>query len=375
MADPRAKVPCDVCGLKVPNGRMKGHLFECQAMHPFPCGLCTRGFSSQQGVANHQSLSHSAEERGTRFRCTHSDCDFGTNYHKHLETHLQKHLTGFRRSRSRSRSRSRQPGGNPYTAPQLNQPPLLQPQEGQQQVEEECVEMENEYFPRTVGRSADRNVRRNVDRSQMPVLQKMEKIQQPKIRQSRSRSRSRAKRSKASKPNRPAQMPREDQQQYEEEIEVEYRPQTVGRAGHSKRNPQIDRSNEPEVQQLEQATTSTASMEENIQCPIQEPEIQQIEQVVNEEAAIVTIDDDEEIGPLPGFTNLQLVDPVKARMIMAAESKSLDDLVRNLRENNNILHQFCLERGLDYGTQNTANAIDVYFRNFSVHDEFNDYND
>uniref|UniRef100_A0A915NAM4 Bindin n=1 Tax=Meloidogyne floridensis TaxID=298350 RepID=A0A915NAM4_9BILA len=196
-----------------------------------------------------------------------------------------------------------------------------------------------------VGRSADRNVRRNVDRSQMPVLQKMEKIQQqPVFRHSRSRSRSRAKRSKASKPNRPAQMPREDQQQYEEEIEVEYRPQTGGRAGHSKRNPQIDRSNEPEVQQLEQATTSTASMEENIQCPIQEPEIQQIEQVVNEEAAIVTIDDDEEIGPLPGFTNLQLVDPVKARMIMAAESKSLDDLVRNLRENNNILHQFCLER-------------------------------
>jgi len=45
-------------------------------------------------------------------------------------------------------------------------------------------------------------------------------------------------------------------------------------------------------------------------------------------AAIVTIDDDEEIGPLPGFTNLQLVDPVKARQIMAAESKSLDDLVR-----------------------------------------------
>jgi len=49
---------------------MKGHLFECQAMHPFPCGLCTRGFSSQQGVANHQGLAHSAEERGTRFRCT-----------------------------------------------------------------------------------------------------------------------------------------------------------------------------------------------------------------------------------------------------------------------------------------------------------------
>ena len=82
------------------------------------------------------------------FHFRHADCDFGTNYHKHLETHLQKHLTGFRRSRSRSRSR--QPGGNPYTAPQLNQPPLLQPQEGQQQVEEECVEMENEYFPRTV---------------------------------------------------------------------------------------------------------------------------------------------------------------------------------------------------------------------------------
>jgi len=78
-----------------------------------------------------------------------------------------------------------------------------------------------------VGRSADRNVRRNVDRSQMPVLQKMEKIQQPKIRQSRSRSRSRAKRSKASKPNRSAQMLREDQQQDEEDIEVEYHPQTV----------------------------------------------------------------------------------------------------------------------------------------------------
>uniref|UniRef100_A0A914L6H4 Uncharacterized protein n=1 Tax=Meloidogyne incognita TaxID=6306 RepID=A0A914L6H4_MELIC len=90
---------------------------------------------------------------------------------------------------------------------------------------------------------------------------------------------------------------------------------------------------------------------------------------------LVTINDDEEIGPLPGFTNLQLVDPVKARLIMAAESKSLDDLVRNLRENNNILHQFCLERGLDYGTQNTANAIDVYFSNFSVHDEFNDDDD
>nr|CAD2163978.1 unnamed protein product [Meloidogyne enterolobii] len=371
MADPRAKVPCDVCGLKVPNGRMKGHLFECQAMHPFPCGLCTRGFSSQQGVANHQGLAHSAEERGTRFRCTHADCDFGTNFNKNLEAHLLKHQTGFRRSRSRSRSR--QPGGNPYTAPRPNQPPPLQPQEGQQQIEEECVEMENEYFPRTVGRSADRNVQRNVGRSQMPVLQKMEKIQQqPEFRQSRSRSRSRAKRSKASKPNRSAQMLREDQQQDEEDIEVEYHPQTFGRAGHSKRNPHVDRFNDPEVQQLEQATTSTASMEENIQCSIQEPEIQPVEQVVNEEAAIVTINDDEEIGPLPGFTNLQLVDPVKARLIMAAESKSLDDLVRNLRANNEILHRFCLERGLDYGTQNTANAIDVYFRNFSVHDEFDD---
>ncbi|CAK5115454.1 unnamed protein product [Meloidogyne enterolobii] len=357
MADPRAKVPCDVCGLKVPNGRMEGHLFECQAMHPFPCGLCTRRFSSQQGVANHQSSSHSAEERGTRFRCTHADCDFGTNFNKNLEAHLLKHQTGFRRSRSRSRSRSRQPGGNPYTVPRPNQPPPLQPQEGQQQGEEECV-----------GRSADRNVRRNVDRSQMPVLQKMEKIQQqPVFRRSQSRSRSRAKRSKASKPNRPAQMPREDQQQDEEEIEVEYPPQTVGSAGRSKRNPQINRSNEPEVHQVEQTTTSTASMEENIQCSIQEPEIQPVEQ-----EAIVTIDDDEEIGPLPGFTNLQLVDPVKARQIMAAESKSLDDLVRNLRENNNILHRFCLERGLDYGTQNTANAIEVYFKNFTVHDEFAD---
>ena len=35
-----------------------------------------------------------------------------------------------------------------------------------------------------------------------------------------------------------------------------------------------------------------------------------------------------EIEPVPGFYNLRLVDPVKARMIMSAENKELDDIVR-----------------------------------------------
>jgi len=42
-----------------------------------------------------------------------------------------------------------------------------------------------------------------------------------------------------------------------------------------------------------------------------------------------TVDDDiEEIEPPSGFMNLRLVDPVRARLIMVAESRAQDDLVR-----------------------------------------------
>uniref|UniRef100_A0A1I8B866 C2H2-type domain-containing protein n=1 Tax=Meloidogyne hapla TaxID=6305 RepID=A0A1I8B866_MELHA len=290
MSDARVKVPCEVCAMKVPNGRMANHLFVCQAMHPYPCRLCTRCFSSPQGVANHQHV-HSAEERGTAFRCTHADCDFGTNFYKNLQAHLMRHQTGFQRSRSRSRSR--QPGGNPYAVPLPNRPPPEQPQEDQHQPEEEDVEMNYGCHPRTVGRLApvNRSVQRTVERSQEPEVQQDE--------------------------------------------EVETRATPIGENIEQS----VERSREPEVQQDEQAPTDTVD------------------------------DDIEEIEPPSGFMNLRLVDPVRARLIMVAESRAQDDLVRNLRENNNILHEFCLKRGLDFGTGKTAQAIDVYFRDFSVNDD------
>jgi len=82
--DERVKVQCEICNMVLPYARvcflkrihvkknfcqMPIHLKECRTIRTFPCNLCPRYFQSQAGVNKHQGQAHSADERGTAFRC------------------------------------------------------------------------------------------------------------------------------------------------------------------------------------------------------------------------------------------------------------------------------------------------------------------
>uniref|UniRef100_A0A1I8B849 C2H2-type domain-containing protein n=1 Tax=Meloidogyne hapla TaxID=6305 RepID=A0A1I8B849_MELHA len=269
----RVKVQCQICNMLILYNRMPIHLEECKAINTIPCGLCPRFFQSQAGMNRHQGQVHSADERGTDFRCHHTDCTFGTNSETSLRSHLNKHITGFRRScsRSRSRSHSRQPGGNQYSEPQPEPMDQQPPMEQQQQ----------ENRPRQEDR------------------QKQENRQQPSV----------------------------------EEVQNKVPRQKVG------------------------ARSTPIPMDQNIE--------QSVEDLVEEAPTCSTSNGTE---PPSGFYNLRLVDPVKARLIMAEEHKSLDDIIRNLRENNIQLRRCCENRGMRLGPDIIGERIEAYMRTFSVTD-------
>nr|CAD2174049.1 unnamed protein product [Meloidogyne enterolobii] len=269
--DERVKVQCEICNMVLPYARMPIHLKECRTIRTFPCNLCPRYFQSQAGVNKHQGQAHSADERGTAFRCHHSDCTFGTNSEQSLKHHLNLHITGFRRSlsRSRSRSHSRQPGGNQYSRPEpepMDQQPTEQPQQENQQ----------------------------------PAL--MEEVQNLVMGQN--------------------------------DVPLQNDVPKVG------------------------ARATPIHMDHNLE--------QSREDLAEEAPACSAASGTE---PPLGIYDLRLIDPTRARLIMAEEQRDLDDIVRNLRENNHQLRRYCENHGIGILEHDViGEQIEAYMRIFSVSD-------
>nr|CAD2185155.1 unnamed protein product [Meloidogyne enterolobii] len=104
-------VKCPHCPAKVDSRRFQLHLDCCVESKKFPCGICGRRFATQMGVSGHLSRFHTADERGTEFKCRY--CEQGSNSRKDMDKHERVHEeAGGPGFRSRSRSRSRGPVEN-----------------------------------------------------------------------------------------------------------------------------------------------------------------------------------------------------------------------------------------------------------------------
>uniref|UniRef100_A0A1I8B482 C2H2-type domain-containing protein n=1 Tax=Meloidogyne hapla TaxID=6305 RepID=A0A1I8B482_MELHA len=105
------KMKCPHCPAKIDSRRYQEHLILCEITKPFPCNICGKRFQTQLGLTVHESKYHTADERGTEFKCRY--CEQGSNSRKDMDKHESIHEeaggTGFR---SRSRSRSRGPVEN-----------------------------------------------------------------------------------------------------------------------------------------------------------------------------------------------------------------------------------------------------------------------
>ncbi|CAK5073081.1 unnamed protein product [Meloidogyne enterolobii] len=105
------KLKCPHCPAKVDSRRFTYHLECCVASKKFPCDICGRRFATQKGVSGHLSRFHTADERGTEFKCKY--CEQGSNSRKDMDKHEMVHEeAGGPGFRSRSRSRSRGPVEN-----------------------------------------------------------------------------------------------------------------------------------------------------------------------------------------------------------------------------------------------------------------------
>uniref|UniRef100_A0A915LR05 C2H2-type domain-containing protein n=1 Tax=Meloidogyne javanica TaxID=6303 RepID=A0A915LR05_MELJA len=222
--DEHVKVQCEICNMVLPYARMPIHLKECRAIRTFPCNLCPRFFQSQAGVNKHQGQVHSADERGTAFRCQF-----------------------------------------PEPKPMDQQPTEQPQQENQQQALME--EVQNLVM----------------GQNDVPLQNDV--------------------------------------------------PKVGARATPIHMDHNIEQSCEDLAE--EAPTCSAASGTE----------------------------------PPLGIYDLRLIDPTRARLIMAEEQRDLDDIVRNLRENNHQLRRYCEDHGIGILEHDViGEQIEAYMREFSVSD-------